>query len=70
MTTTTIIKIETKTGKVAAEVKRTEHANGRISHGWMGAWGAGSGALEDIVASLKVSMATRKGWTVTVGSIA
>ena len=26
--------------------------------------------LEDIVARLKVSMATRKGWTVTVGSIA
>lgn len=69
MQTTTLIKIETKAGKIAAEVTRMEHDNGRVTHQWTGAWGAGCGDLGGIIKSLKVSMASRKGWRVVHGAI-
>lgn len=69
MTTTTLIKITTKTGKVAAEVTGITHTSGRTTYQWSGAWGAGCGSLDDIRATLRVSMKTRKGWTVVYGEV-
>jgi hypothetical protein len=64
MQTETILKIETSSGKVAAEVLCTTLDSGKKLYRYAGAWGAGCGSLEDITRTIELSKATRKGWKV------
>ena len=41
--------------------------NGRTLYRWNGKWGAGCGELADIAASIRSSMASRKGWCIQSG---
>jgi hypothetical protein len=62
MGTETIGLYLTKSGKEGARVTRTVHANGRVSHSWIGEWGAGSGSLEGIKKSVLFTLTQKRGY--------
>ena len=62
----TIAMVVTKGGEIAAQVV-SQKINGRTLYRWNGKWGAGCGELADIAASIRSSMASRKGWCIQSG---
>lgn len=62
----TIAMVVTKGGEIAAQVM-SQQINGRTLYRWNGKWGAGCGALAEIAASIRSSMASRKGWSIQSG---
>jgi len=62
LTTETIGLYLTRSGKEGARVTRTLHANGRVSHSWIGEWGAGSGSLEGIKKSVLFTHTQKRGY--------
>jgi hypothetical protein len=68
MKTTVIATYLTRTGKVAAEIKRFEQDNGRVSFSWIGLYGAGCGCEESVIGNVKFALARRKGIVLASGS--
>jgi hypothetical protein len=61
LTTTIVGLYRTRTGKVGAQVKRTDFASGETVYSWEGAWGAGSGSKEHVLDSVKLALENRHG---------
>jgi hypothetical protein len=61
LTTTIVGLYRTRTGKVGAEVKRTDFTSGKTVYSWQGAWGAGCGTKEHVLGSVKLALAERRG---------